>query len=180
MRALGVVSAVCVVILVQCSVALGSPPTGVHIDPGSPAGKQYAIPISSARSETAGQTGSNVSQNPPAFGVGVTPSASSTSTTTSGARSAAPTTSTGNASKHKDQRQSNHKSGSTQGGSGGGGSPGDGSSPGGMATASVTPSSDSVQASNTGGSGWLALVLGGALVLVLGGAGGFALRRRLS
>ena len=56
----------------QASAAFAAQP-GVHVDPGSPAGKQYAIPISSARSETAGQTGSNVGDNPPAFGVGITP-----------------------------------------------------------------------------------------------------------
>ncbi len=46
-------------------------------------------------------------------------------------------------------------------------------------TQSATPPG-ALQASTTGGSGWLALALGGMLVLLLGGAGGLMLRRRLS
>src|ERR1700760_2092560 len=63
--------------LIAAGPALAAPGNGVHVDPGSPAGKQYAIPIPSARSETSGQkagSGSG-STNPPLFGVGVTPSA---------------------------------------------------------------------------------------------------------
>ena len=49
---------------------------GVHVDPGSPAGKQYQIPIATARSEAAGGSGASNS-TAPAFGVGVTPSGGS-------------------------------------------------------------------------------------------------------
>ncbi len=62
--------------LITAGPALAAPGNGVHVDPGSPAGKQYAIPIPSARSETSGRAGSSGSgsSNPPLFGVGVTPS----------------------------------------------------------------------------------------------------------
>ncbi len=38
--------------LTTASVAAASEP-GVHVDPGSPAGKEYQIPVSSTRSELA-------------------------------------------------------------------------------------------------------------------------------
>src|ERR1700761_8477411 len=68
------------------ALAGGGPGGGVHVDPGSPAGKQYAIPIPSARSETSGQSGSSGSgsSNPPLFGVGVTPGAAGVAATVGG------------------------------------------------------------------------------------------------
>src|ERR1700751_869920 len=73
------------------ALANGGPPPGVHVDPGSPAGKQYQIPIPAARQETSGSTGSANSDgsNPPLFGGGPPappPSGTSTSTPGSGPR----------------------------------------------------------------------------------------------
>ena len=45
---------------------------GVHYDPGSPAGKEYAIPLVEGRSEGAGTTDQQKGANIP-FGVGIRP-----------------------------------------------------------------------------------------------------------
>jgi hypothetical protein len=45
---------------------------GVHFDPGSPAGKEYAIPLAEGRAEGAGTTNQRGAANTP-FGVGITP-----------------------------------------------------------------------------------------------------------
>src|SRR5215218_5349042 len=45
---------------------------GVNYDPGSPAGKEYAIPLVEGRSEGAGTTNQRAGANIP-FGVGITP-----------------------------------------------------------------------------------------------------------
>jgi hypothetical protein len=45
---------------------------GVHFDPGSPAGKEYAIPLAEGRAEGAGTTNQRAAANTP-FGVGITP-----------------------------------------------------------------------------------------------------------
>jgi hypothetical protein len=45
---------------------------GVHFDSGSPAGKEYAIPLAEGRAEGAGTTNQRAAANTP-FGVGITP-----------------------------------------------------------------------------------------------------------
>jgi hypothetical protein len=45
---------------------------GVHFDSGSPAGKEYAIPLTEGRAEGAGTTNQRSAANVP-FGVGITP-----------------------------------------------------------------------------------------------------------
>jgi hypothetical protein len=45
---------------------------GVHFDSGSPAGKEYAIPLAEGRAEGAGTTNQHSAANTP-FGVGITP-----------------------------------------------------------------------------------------------------------
>jgi hypothetical protein len=45
---------------------------GVHFDPGSPAGKEYAIPLAEGRAEGAGTTNQRGAADTP-FGVGITP-----------------------------------------------------------------------------------------------------------
>lgn len=158
MRLRAATLAAAMVLVGQNSVALAAQP-GVHVDPGSPAGKQYAIPVASARSEAAGQTGSNVSENPPAFGVGITPSP--TAPTRHGTSGLSPRRASSETSSKR--RHANNASGGSAGPN----------------SQSPTPPG-AIQASTTGGSGWLALVLGGMLVLLIGGAGGLLLRRRLS
>jgi cobalamin biosynthesis Mg chelatase CobN len=165
MRVLATSLAATSVFLLQCSIALGLQP-GVHVDPSSPAAKQYAIPISSARNEAAGRTGSNVSEAPPAFGVGVTPSTPTKGAKTSEGR--APST-----GRHANSETSRGK------GAASGAAPSSGSPPAARSSTQAELSA-STQETSTGDGGWLALILGGALVLVLGGVGGLMLRRRLS
>jgi hypothetical protein len=45
---------------------------GVHFDPGSPAGKEYAIPLAEGRAEGAGTTNQRAAANTP-FGAGIVP-----------------------------------------------------------------------------------------------------------
>src|ERR1700738_1512568 len=53
--------------------AASSPGSGVHVDPGSPAGKQYVLPLPAALRETSGgQAVGSGTANPPLFGLGVT------------------------------------------------------------------------------------------------------------
>ena len=151
---LGVVAATAVPV----PVALASGPPRVHVDPGSPAGKQYAFPVPAARGLTSGQSGGG-GQNPPAFGVGITPSSGGGGRGGHGG-SAGGTTGGGS------RRRNGHASATTAQ-----------SLPGTSASVPTPPAGDPTA---EGGSGWIALVLGGAAVLALGGAGGFALRRRLS
>ncbi len=139
----------------------GSPPPGVHIDPGSPAGKQYVIPIVAARSETssggnssapAGIPTSGGPGDPPLFGAGVTPPAANTGS--SRARGG-----------HLKKRAARRHLASPS------------HTPIQPHPAPAIPSSVTAPANS---SAWLALAGGGALVLLLGGGGGLALRRRLS
>lgn len=46
---------------------------GVFADPGSPAGKEYAFPLTVARSQADGQSPSADHGSPPLFGVGIRP-----------------------------------------------------------------------------------------------------------
>jgi hypothetical protein len=141
-----------------------SPGGGVHVDPNSPAGKQYVIPIVGARSQTSGGNSSS-GASPPAFGVGITPDlhkapGSATSTGSPAGRAHEK----GGASSRK-QRQSLTVSGAA--GAGGVPPSGPSSSSGGSA------------GGGSGNSDWLPLGAGGALVLLVGGGGGLALRRRI-
>jgi hypothetical protein len=68
------VSVACIVVcgtLGVPSATLAQDP-GVHFDSGSPAGKEYAIPLAEGRAEGAGTTNQRAAANTP-FGVGITP-----------------------------------------------------------------------------------------------------------
>jgi hypothetical protein len=68
------VSVVCIAVcgtLALPSAAFAQDP-GVHFDSGSPAGKEYAIPLAEGRAEGAGTTNQHAAANTP-FGVGITP-----------------------------------------------------------------------------------------------------------
>jgi hypothetical protein len=132
----------------------GSLQPGVHVDPGSPAGKQYQIPIAAARGETSSGHGSANSSNPPLFGAGIT-AASQTP-----ARSTAAGASTGSARAHRAARAHHRRDGS-------------GAS---KLPTGATPAD--IGAGPAGDRGWLALAAGGFLVLLLGGAGTLVLRRQ--
>jgi hypothetical protein len=151
--------------------ALASPPglqSGVHVDPGSPAGKEYQFPVVGARGETAGGA-QGQGGNPPLFGVGVTPAvadatpaAHATETSTSRATGAG----VAGSKSTRARRAHTHPKPQTV----------VSSSPAADPTPAVDPP---VAGGSAGGSGWIALVAGGLLVLVLGGGGGFLLRQRV-
>jgi len=140
--------------LPSAAIAGGNPSAGVHVDPGSPAGKQYGFPVNSARGETsgAGKSGSaassgGASASPPLFGAGVTAPGTHASTT---GTPTSPTTTT--------------HAGSTQ------------TKPSKPVSASLA---SHVVPSNAGSDAWIPLVAGGLLVLALGTGAGLALKRRL-
>lgn len=153
---------------VACSPAVAlsavKPPPGLHVDPGSPAGKQYQIPIPSARHEAAGSKSS--STNPPLFGVGIHPSTSKGSSSRVPAQGGASRSSATGAGQRA--RGAHHRRAAAAGSA----------SPGGPRSTAGSPLSASSTDQAAGSNGWLPLLAGGALVLVLGGGGGLALRRR--
>jgi hypothetical protein len=132
---------------------------GVVVDPGSPAGKEYAIPVARARREagvdraTSGSSGSSTQAKPELFGAGISP------------RKAAPTKpeKTGSKSSESD-------SGGAPAGGGGGSSSGGSGGPGAAAAAAVQsrPSANALP--------WLAGPA--AAVLLIGAAAGLLMRRR--
>lgn len=140
---------------------------GVHVDPGSPAGKQYAIPIPTARSEAAGGQGATGSANPPLFGVGVTPGGAAAS---AGASSGGATTGT---------RAARKTGGRFNGRRGAGAASTRQAKQSGAQAAGVRARDAASQSNAVGGTSWLPLLGGGALVLLIGGGGGFLLRRSL-
>jgi hypothetical protein len=156
------------VLAVAASPALAGTTTspGVHVDPGSPAGKQYQIPITSARGETAGQSPNSSSGSTPTFGSGVTPSSSGASSTPT-ATTASPS---GRASAAHRRAAGRPGHASTHGKNG--------------ATSAVTVTTQAnrqatTQSNQVGSGSWLPLAAGGALVLLLGCGGGLALKRRM-
>jgi hypothetical protein len=69
-----IVSVACIVVCSSLSApgAAFAQDPGVHFDSGSPAGKEYAIPLAEGRAEGAGTTNQRAAATTP-FGVGVTP-----------------------------------------------------------------------------------------------------------
>ena len=65
-------SAIAAVVLAAPGVASAQIDPGVNYDPGSPAGKEYAIPLVEGRSDAAGTTNQRDGANIP-FGVGIKP-----------------------------------------------------------------------------------------------------------
>jgi cytochrome c biogenesis protein CcdA len=128
---------------------------GVHIDPGSPAEKQYVLPLSQARQTGAGKSSS--SSSGPLFGAGITPP-----------RGGGPTASPG-----AGPRPSTRRAGSRTAGSA---SAAGGTSASGPLLPSVVVRTARAQGSSAGSGSLLALIGGGLAILVLGGFGGTVLR----
>jgi hypothetical protein len=137
--------------------------TGVHVDPGSPAGKEYQFPVTGARSEAAGGGQASGSAAPPLFGVGVTPATAVAGST-------------------RQTRSHRGTSPAPDGGARPGAHPGGSASSTGSAGPISVAGGPGVAATGSGGagdSGWVPLAIGGLLVLVLGGGGGLMLRQRV-
>jgi hypothetical protein len=151
--------------------ASGSPSQGVHIDPGSPAGKEYQLPVAATRAQL-GRGGSGHSQGGgQLFGAGINPNTSNSSS--GGTSTPAPSQGTKAASSTprrgapgaRLEHTSEHASGASN-----------------VATVPLTAGVQAALRTPTatdGGSGWIPLIIGGGLVLAIGGGGGFLVRRRL-
>jgi hypothetical protein len=127
---------------------------GVHIDPGSPAAKEYALPLNQARQAGTGSSSSGSSSGV-LFGAGIKPPGSG-GTPRSGSGS-------------RDVRAQGRDLASGPGGV-------TASGPQAALPAAVLRASSSQASSGSGGS-ILALLGGGVAILVLGGLGGTVLRR---
>ena len=140
--------------------ALGLEP-GVHADPGSPAAKQYSLPLNQARQTGAGPTGHEGSSANVPFGAGIKPPGAG-------------------GSSHSGTGGSSH-SGAGAGQTVGRGAlgPNTANAAGRQATLpSVVLRASISQASSTGGDDSTLALLGGAVtILVLGGFGGIIMRR---
>jgi hypothetical protein len=126
---------------------------GVHTDPGSPAAKEYALPLDQARQTGAGPAGHEGSSASGPFGAGIHPP---------GAGGASHTGSPTNGS-HGQRGGSNASSTSAPGT--------------GVAVPSIVLNSVRPQASPGGDGSLLALLGGGVAILILGGFGGMLMRR---
>lgn len=164
MRAAVIAAAILSVVVAPVALAANGPSSGVHIDPGSPAGKQYSVPIAVARGEASGQPPGRGSASPPSFGAGVQAATTpAVGTPRSNPRRATASRQPRQASRRRSTRRQPrvHRS-----------------------PAAVTPKPTHsagypVQPERVGQSSWMPLIAGGLLVLLLGGGGGLALRRRL-
>lgn len=146
-------------------------PPGVHVDPKSPAGEQYAIPLSTARG---GPTGSGDSGA--MFGAGIRQHPASTPQASGG--TASNTSDTGQRSGTRGGAGSNTSDTSQRGAQH---ADGTGTAPSltraSALVASTPPPAAKILQSGSG-SGLLWMFVMAAIVLVLGGAGSFALRGR--
>lgn len=155
-RAMGVSMAIVFAMAVICSIAISAPAAGlepgVHADPGSPAAKEYALPLNQAR-----QTGSGSHAGPVApFGAGIQPAGGSGS---------------GSAASRPSASRAVH-SGSTSASV---------RRPGGSLVRRIVPAAvlriAGERGSSDGDGSILTLLGGGIAVLVLGGFCGMVLRR---
>ena len=146
--------------------AVAAPPAGaqqdgVFVDPESPAGKEYAVPLDQARGEASGQVGS-ASGNAALFGEGIEPAGGGSAASRNGDRAGKP--GTGSRKGEGDSRQ------------------GEGESREGDAApspAGVGQSSAAIEAAAADGSNGLLIAGIAAAVLVGGLLAGFGLRRLL-
>lgn len=141
-------------VIASCCSILAAPAwalePGVHVDPGSPAAHEYALPLGQARS-TGG--GSSTGEGATLFGAGIKP---------------------GGKGRGGGTGRGTGGSAVGAGGSGGTGGTAAGTTPAGQPPASVVRGAHD---SSSDGS-LLALIGGGVAILVLGGFGGTVLRHR--
>jgi hypothetical protein len=130
---------------------------GVHVDPESPAAKEYVLPLSQARQT--GATSSSKSGAAPLFGAGITPPGGGSGGSSSGASTSGHNARGGS---HASQGKSGSRDGAT--------APASAPLPPGVLRATRA------QGSSAGSGSLLALLGGGLAVLVLGAFGGTVLR----
>jgi hypothetical protein len=156
----GVLAVLTVSLSISTQAAAGLEP-GVHVDPGSPAAKQYALPLNQAREIGRGGAGSAAGTSPSLFGAGI---GSARSHRTSVVAEGAGSNARGGA--RSGSREKPHRS-SREG------------SPSGQASPASLDAShlDIAAQAGSGDGSLLALLGGGVAVLLLGGVGGVATRR---
>jgi hypothetical protein len=153
-----VAAAALVLALVVPALAYGSgtpPSSGVHVDPGSPSSKEYAVPLGSAR----GSSTPNGPGSTKLFGSGITPSTTpSTKASDPAAHSNVRRHQARKRAHHRKHRAAAHRA---------------------RANAAKTPAPAAVLNSGGGGGAGAGLMIGAAaLVLALGGIGAFVVARR--
>ncbi len=149
--ATGALAVLAVSLSVLTQAATGLEP-GVHMDPGSPAAKQYALPLNQARDIGRGGAGASASSS--LFGAGIRNPRSHRSTVVAKKGE-------GSNARNEPRRLSR-----------------EGSSSGRSALASLDASNlDAAAREGSGDGSLLALLGGGIAVLLLGGVGGVAMRR---
>ncbi len=173
----------------------GSVPVGVHVDPGSSAAKQYAIPLASARGAPPGTTGSGI-----LFGAGISRTSSKHQAAAPSSTAAAPsstaaapssTAAAGNSTAGAAASTPRSGTGATAPGSKRQAVPGTEPSAGAPRTIAAAPRTRAAVSSaasapppaakilhSGSGSGLLWMVVMAALVLALGAAGSFAITGR--
>lgn len=158
------------------SAAIAKTEPGVHTDPGSPGGKEYAIPIDKARQLGHRQGGSSHGSTP-LFGQGLTPRSRGAGASGSSAPAAQAAASSG--STRPSLAGSTPRAGKPETGRSGGQAV---ASAAGAARARADSPRGIIRAGaiiRAGSDGPLLAILGGgALVLIAGGLGGLFLRRR--
>jgi hypothetical protein len=125
---------------------------GVHVDPGSPAAKEYALPLNQAR-QTGSEPSSQTNSEGALFGAGIKPPGAGGSTGANGRRDAHPATGGVTSTRRPPT--------------------GSGSQP---ALASAVLRAERSSGASGGEGSLLALLGGGVAILVLGGFGGTVLR----
>jgi hypothetical protein len=132
---------------------------GVHIDPGSPAEKEYVLPLNQARQTGAGSV-HGTSSSAPLFGAGITPPRGG------GSAPGAGSSASGSGARSRPGASSNARVAARPAGG----------------TSAPTPLPSVVvhtarsQASSAGSGSWRVLLGGGLAILLLGGFGGTVLR----
>ncbi len=157
MRAVGVsMVGALAALAVSCSSAFGQAggglEPGVHVDPGSPAAKEYALPLNQARQTGAVSSSHERSPEAALFGAGIKPP--------------------GSGGSKPPAARGPHPSGSPASGRASGG----GLPAGSAALPSVVLRATHAQGSPGGDGSVLALLAGGVAIIVLGGFGGTVLR----
>lgn len=154
----GALAALAVSLCISTPAATGLEP-GVHVDPGTPAGKQYALPLSQARDIGRGSAGTNASSS--LFGAGIGSARSHHPVVAARGAGSDARGGAGSDAREEPHLRSREGSPSSHG-----------------TLASLDASNLGIAAHEGSGDGSLLALLGGAIaVLLLGGAGGVAMRR---
>ena len=157
----GVLAVLAVSLFISTQSAAALEP-GVHVDPGSPAAKQYALPLNQAREIGRSGAGQAAGTSPSLFGAGIGSAGSHRAAVTAEGAGSHAREGAGSGVREERHRRSRESSPFSRG----------------TPAASIDASRLGIAAQAGSGDGsLLALLGGGVAVLLLGGAGGVAIRR---